>query len=415
MKALLLASLLLQEAPTGFRSAWPEGITRSWVGPEFWANRLQDWRIHRGWLECLESSATRPMRVVHLLSRSAGEQAGKLELRVLCTPLRDGGGSFCGFLLGAGGSHVDYRLTALVHHRPAQDGGLVAALDGGGRLVFRDNEKNVAKGGWAITGKLREGELLEVPASSRQGTRVPGTLGAVELRLAARPRGQDYRLVLSVHVPESGGELARAVLDDVDPELVAGSLALVAHRGKARFRDFRASGGKLRSWPERSFGPVLAAQYSLSRGTLKLTAQMPPLGESDTQRAEFQLLDGGSWRTVAGSRLVVPGYTFPFRVEDFDATRAWKYRVAYRLRQSVGEKLTSFEGTIRKEPVGKRRFVLAAFTGNKHFTGGIRWNHDGVWFPHRELVRAVRYHDPDLLFFSGDQIYEGDLTGAQRR
>ena len=73
----------------------------------------------------------------------------------------------------------------------------------------------------------------------------------------------------------------------------------------------------------------------------------------------------------------------------------------------------AFEGTIRAEP--EKGLVLAAFTGNKHFTGGIRWNHDGVWFPHRDIVSAVAHHDPDLLFFSGDQIYEGDLTGAQRR
>ena len=31
-----------------------------------------------------------------------------------------------------------------------------------------------------------------------------------------------------------------------------------------------------------------------------------------------------------------------------------------------------------------------------------------------ELVAAVKAHKPDLLFFSGDQIYEGDLTSAQR-
>ena len=64
---------------------------------------------------------------------------------------------------------------------------------------------------------------------------------------------------------------------------------------------------------------------------------------------------------------------------------------------------------------GLSAILLAAFTGHKIFTGGLRWNENGIWFPHRELVDAVRHHDPDFLFFSGDQIYEGDLTPVQRR
>ena len=67
-----------------------------------------------------------------------------------------------------------------------------------------------------------------------------------------------------------------------------------------------------------------------------------------------------------------------------------------------------------REPTQRETFVVAAFTGNKHFTGGIQWNHNGVWFPHKQLVAAIQFHNPDLLFFSGDQIYEADLTGAQR-
>ena len=100
-----------------------------------------------------------------------------------------------------------------------------------------------------------------------------------------------------------------------------------------------------------------------------------------------------------------------FRVENWDATRDVPYRVTFQGG--------SYDGVIRREPskpqVGSRAFTLAAFTGTKHFTGGLRWNHDGVWFPHADLVAHVRAHAPDLLFFSGDQIYEGDITGVERR
>ena len=34
--------------------ALPSGITRSWLGPQYWANRLADWRLHNGRIECLK-------------------------------------------------------------------------------------------------------------------------------------------------------------------------------------------------------------------------------------------------------------------------------------------------------------------------------------------------------------------------
>ncbi|MEO0588265.1 MAG: alkaline phosphatase D family protein, partial [Planctomycetota bacterium] len=31
----------------------------------------------------------------------------------------------------------------------------------------------------------------------------------------------------------------------------------------------------------------------------------------------------------------------------------------------------------------------------------------GMWFPHSDLTRRIAAHDPDVMFFAGDQIYEG--------
>jgi hypothetical protein len=54
--------------------------------------------------------------------------------------------------------------------------------------------------------------------------------------------------------------------------------------------------------------------------------------------------------------------------------------------------------------------VLAALNCQKVYTGELQWNHDGLWLPHDETVAAVAAHKPDMIFFAGDQIYEGDLT-----
>ena len=101
----------------------------------------------------------------------------------------------------------------------------------------------------------------------------------------------------------------------------------------------------------------------------------------------------------------------------YRADRDRPYRIAYDLRLGKGKTRTCYyEGVIRKEPRDKRPFVIAAFTGH-HISarGGGAWNGDGIWYPHNELVSAVEYHRPDFLFFSGDQIYEGGLSGIVRR
>jgi hypothetical protein len=58
-----------------------------------------------------------------------------------------------------------------------------------------------------------------------------------------------------------------------------------------------------------------------------------------------------------------------------------------------------FEGIIRKDPTEKKEVVVAGFTGNK-----------ATAFPNSKLVENVGIVNPDMLFFSGDQIYE-DVGG----
>jgi len=433
-RSLLVATALLAVATSPAQTAdlhcrWPAGLTRTWIGPQYYANRLQDWRISEGRLECLEARSANPLRVVHLLTAELRPKPGKLTMKVRTGVLEPdqprSSKAWAGFLIGAGGHHVDYRLTALVHHRPAVDGGLLAVVDDLGRVSFRDNETNVHAGNlWTISGKLRDGELAEIPTTSHPSVRSGETpLSEVELSLTVEPQQGRYTLRLSATDPADGRIVSRAVLENVGSRLVDGGVGLVSHLGPEGskfghwFQDWTLAGGKVELHPERTFGPILCTQYTLSRGVLKLTAQMPPLGPDDTRTAELQIRPAvnGSWKTVSTAHLVADSYTIPFRVEQWDARRDTPFRMVYNLKTGSDACQAHYWcGTIRHEPVENDEFVLAAFTGNKHFTGDLRWNHDRIWFPHEELVAAVKHHDPDFLFFSGDQVYEGDITGVQR-
>ena len=399
-----------------FTSQWAISPDRPWIGPEFWANRLQDWQIKDGRLECVESAANKPMRVAHLLSGALIAKKGGVSISVNTGLIEPGmeveANSMSGFLIGSGGESIDYRLTALSHHRPAEDGGIFIGIGTNGQLMIRDFSGGGGGNNWSIGGPLSEENFPVIASTGLANLQWP-----VSLDLQINPEGSTYQIQLSALSAETGELMGELVHSGITNEQIEGSVGIVSSGGNGKgfwYQDLLVSGKKFNLFPGRAYGPVLGVQYTLSKETLKLTAQMPPLGVSDNQIAELEIMEEGAWTSVARAQLTKDSYTFPFKIEHWDDTKEYLYRISYLFNKNSEESLnTYYEGTIRKDPKDKEEIVVAGFTGNKIFTGGLKWNHDGIWFPHNELVEAIAYHDPDLMFFSGDQVYEGDLTGAQ--
>jgi len=399
---IILAIILImrfgceREQPVTFQSGWHMSPDRRWVGPNFWANRLQDWAVINRRLVCLES---RPMRTVHLLTRRLGTAEGEFETSLqfgrVRLPTEDSTVSSAGILLGAG-ADLDYRAASLIHHSHGPSAGLYAGVDSRGFLFLSDFE--------------REDGLI---ASSTEA--LPSTEN-VALTLEARQDGGGYVLDMVAFLPGESGDTISLSVPDIGNSRLVGNLALVSssasHNGaRFWFASWQMDGSKLEAHNSRMAGPVIGSQHTLSEGTLKLTAQFMPLGEMDGKLTEFQVADGSSWNTVATGEVAEPGFTATFRVEDWDTAEDRRFRVAYR-RAVGGASLQHYHyGTIRKDPVDKAEIVVAAFTGNHNVARGVDrgqfpWDW-GVWFPHNDIVTRVGAHQPDFLFFSGDQVYEG--------
>jgi hypothetical protein len=58
---------------------------------------------------------------------------------------------------------------------------------------------------------------------------------------------------------------------------------------------------------------------------------------------------------------------------------------------------------------------VASLNCAKHYVGNLSWNHDSIWFPHAEVAERVALHKPHLLYFAGDQLYEGDIDPVDAR
>ena len=106
---LLLFALVTPATASGesFASGWPPEAVRTWVGPEYFANRLQDWRIAGGRVECIEAEPNLPLRTLHLLTHTLGSIDGSFEVRVLTGPVdavrSSSTDTWVGFLIGGGG------------------------------------------------------------------------------------------------------------------------------------------------------------------------------------------------------------------------------------------------------------------------------------------------------------------------
>jgi hypothetical protein len=138
---------------------------------------------------------------------------------------------------------------------------------------------------------------------------------------------------------------------------------------------------------------ICFALYAVNDNVRKLTAQLYPLDEGDARTVRLEVKEDGQWKEVGTTEVVTPGWTAPFRVEHWDMTRELPYRV--RHGQSA-----IYEGLIHRNPVDKDQFVVAAFTGNSIYPG-----HGGD-IPKTDIVENLKRIKPDLLFFSGDQVYD---------
>ncbi len=137
---------------------------------------------------------------------------------------------------------------------------------------------------------------------------------------------------------------------------------------------------------------ICFALYTVGDNILKLTAQLYPLADDMPRTVRLEIRRNGKWRQIAEAEVIEDGWTALFRIENWDHSKTVEYRVAHG-------KGAFFTGKILRDPVGKDVIVVAGFTGNSTYPG-----HGGN-LPKSDIVENIKKIKPDLLFFSGDQVY----------
>ena len=350
-----------------FTSRWQRWPNLPWVGPEYWGNRLQDWHIRDGQVQCNLSDEN---RTLHCLTRQISETTAPFETQVTVDfQNRSGEQNYAGFRLGAKGPFDDYRSAAVFGE------GLDVGISTQGRLFIGDT---------------RSEPLLSPDQPLR-------------LTLTATPTGATYTLRLVAQRPADASRRRELEVTGVSAEALRGNLALVAHfadqpqtdQPSVSFDRWHISGDKITQHEDHTYGPVYFVQYTLHGGVLKLGAQLAPVETVPGHAVRLQLKRDGAWQTVQQRSVDPMGRSTQFRLEDWNAAEAVPYRVRLTLPLSDGEQHYHYEGTIAQEPQDASTVKLAVFSCNA--------DHG---FPDTEVVNNVAFHQPDLAAFLGDQFYE---------
>ncbi len=354
-----------------FVSQWQQTPDRIWIGPEYWANPMEDWRVEEGRLECVTPG---PGRNVHLLTHQLNGK-GPFTMSVRCGLVSGESGSV-GFELGIHDQILDYRGNCFF------GSGVPAFLTTDGRLKLANK---VAK-------------LEQTPS-----------LSDVTLKLAASPEPGGYQLSLTALNSVDGVELGQ-VQASVPVDRMIGNIALAHNpRGGGKkpdalfwFADWKVEGDFDFS-PDRTFGPILWAMHTLSDSrsdeghVMKMTALLPPIGPEDSQRVRLETKTGDVWKSIGEEAIDADARTATFRVPNWPADGDVPYRLAYSMKARDGSTQDHYwEGTVRQD-AKKEELVLAGMTCQYHYG-----------FPYTPLVDNLGKLDPDVLYFSGDQIYEAN-------
>ncbi len=350
---------------------WSKTHDRVWLDPRIWANPMEDWRIRDGAAECQTTGGNRNL---HLITHQWTDPTGSADMRVTLQKIggqrKDAG---AGFRIGTKSELNEYRSNCF------------------------------ANGG--INAGVLEGKLV---LARNVGSKPIDLSDETTLILTARGLGTQVELTLIAETPS--GEKLDQLTAKVQSKAVLGNISLVnnfdaklkkGQGGRYRFKDWAAAGNAFTIEESRQFGPILWSMYTLSDSrsdegfVLKISALTGPLGKQDNQNVELQVKVDGHWKSLGDAALDTDAWTATFRVPNWNEKTATPYRLLYRELKTDGtEEESSWSGIIKANPSG-RPLRIGALTCQNHYG-----------FPYEPVAENIVRLDPDLIYFSGDQLYE---------
>ena len=338
---------------------------RIFLDGRVWANPMEDWQIRDGRAVC---SAGGGNRNVHSLVHQIDGPSFRTAVKVRRVEVRKT--DQVGFRLGIRADIDDHRAAAFA------PGGLNAGI--------RDDKLFIAN------------RTIDAPIDRSK---------PLTLELSGRPLDDDANKVrLTLDAVDVNGERLAQVQTVVATDRIVGQAALMhgfeyktGGTSVFEFGDWTIAGDSVSHHPDRTFGPLLWTMYTVDRDpetgkhTLRLQTLLAPVGTEDNRDVTLRIGDKTLTQTIDEH-----SWTAIFEIQGYDASQPRDYRVEYVERLNDAAPLThTRDGIVRADPTG-RTLRLAAMTCQNDYA-----------FPYKPVADNIAASEPDLLYFSGDQLYEG--------
>ena len=353
---------------------WDKTHNRVWLGGNFWANPMEDWRVADGWAECQTTSGNRSIHsLTHQITNPKGSFRMSVRVGQAAEIAKDGG---AGFRFGVKSELNEHRSNCFAKN------GFRAGVAGEQLLLGPKTKK------------------LDQAANLKDFT----------LTLSGVPNGE--RCALTLTATSAKGDVLGSIESVMPADSILGNIAVVSQYGGApkkrtkakayRFTNWTASGDAFTVSPEHRFGPILWSQYSLSDSrsdegfVMKISALTGPLGSGDHPTVALEIQPKGKkWEALGEAKLDTDAWTATFRIPNWDETYDTPYRLVYPESHTDGTSTKDeWTGVIKANPVG-RPLRLGALTCQNDYG-----------FPYALVANNLVKLDPDMLYFSGDQLYE---------
>ncbi|WP_158969592.1 alkaline phosphatase D family protein [Paraglaciecola sp. L3A3] len=376
----VMTSAIVKTATNPNRDSWHKTHDRVWLGGEYWANPMEDWRVIDGGAECLSRGGNRSVHsLTHQLTYVDQTFSISVQLARLEKHHNDGG---AGLRLGVKSELNEYRSNCFV-----QQGYDLGIKNNDLMLGGNTTPLNIQLDKQAVTlelvGTPQSGAMsLELTAKLSDSGRVIGSL--THLVPASELLG-NIALVSNFSIPS-------VTLEQI-PENKLGS--------RYRFSNWIMQGDALSVHDERKFGPILWTMYSLSDSraaegfVMKLSAYTGPIGNKDNQKIELQVQRNNQWISLGKQTINHDGWLATFRIANWSEKQDTPFRVVYLEKHSDGTATPDiYTGNIKANPTSSK-LRMAALTCQNDYG-----------FPYEPVAQNVEKLTPDIVFFSGDQIYE---------
>lgn len=375
-----LQPLTTQSGEIRVKDNWHKTHNRVWLGGEFWANPMEDWHVVNGGAECLTKGGNRSIHsLTHQLTHLNTPFEMSVRIKRIEESKQDGG---AGIRLGIRSELNEYRSNCFIQK--------------GYDLGIKHNHLILGNKTSPLATSYNTQEIdLHLNASPQSG--------AMLLELKAQIAGTDKvigQLSHLVSTNELMGNVALVSNFEI-PSVTDQNSPENKHGCRYRFSDWAMAGKAFSVTKAHKFGPILWSMYSLSdsrtheKFVLKLSAYTGPIGNEDNQHVELQIQRNNKWISLGKEKLNIDGWVATFRITHWDEKLDTPYRIIYREKYTDGSEAPDiWSGYIRANPAnGKLR--MAALTCQNDYA-----------FPYQPVADNVAQLNPDLVFFSGDQLYE---------